>query len=82
MLLVPGLANNAFDGNSFGVGIRYKVDNYRIYAIPGYGTKNHRGLYMFNLDREDLWLYGLVAGFSISEFGGVRTQSINSCHRQ
>ena len=80
VLLVPGLANNAFDGNSFGVGIRYKVDNYRIYAIPGYGTKNHRGLYMFNLDREDLWLYGLEAGFSVSEYGGVRTQGVRTTY--
>ena len=40
VLLVPGLGNNAFDGNSVGVGIRYRFDNYRLYAIPGYGTKN------------------------------------------
>ena len=80
LLLVPGVTNNAFDGNSFGLGIRYKIDDYRIYAIPGYGTKNHRGLYMFNLDRDNLGLYGLEAGFSISEFGGVRTQGVRTSY--
>ena len=31
---------------------------------------------MFNLDREVLWLYGLEAGFSVSEYGGVRSQGV------
>ena len=78
VLLVPGLANNAFDGNSFGVGIRYRADDYRIYAIPGYGTKNHRGLYLFNFDRDNIGIHGLQAGFSLSEYGGVRSQGIRS----
>jgi hypothetical protein len=80
VLLVPGLGNNALDGNSFGVGIRYKFDNYRIYAIPGYGTKNHRGLYLFNLDRDNLGLYGLEAGFSAQEYGGVRSQGVRATY--
>ena len=80
MLLVPGLGNNAFDGNSIGVGIRYRFDNYRLYAIPGYGTKNKRGLYLFNFDREHLGFHGLEAGFSASEYGGVRSQGIRGTY--
>ena len=80
VLLVPGFGNNALDGNSFGVGIRYKFDNYRIYAIPGYGTKNHRGLYLFNLDRDNFGLYGLEAGFSAQEYGGVRSQGVRATY--
>ena len=80
VLLVPGLGNNAFDGNSIGVGIRYRFDNYRLYAIPGYGTKNKRGLYLFNFDREHLGFHGLEAGFSASEYGGVRSQGIRGTY--
>ena len=81
VLLVPGFGNNALDGNSFGIGIRYKFDNYRVYAIPGYGTKNKRGLYIFNLDRDNLGLHGLTAGFSVREFGGVRSQGIRVTYK-
>ena len=81
VLLVPGFANNTFDGNSFGLGVRYKLDNYRVYAIPGYGTKNKRGLYVFNLDRENLGLYGLEAGFSVQESGGVRSQGVRTTYK-
>ncbi|GIT72327.1 MAG: hypothetical protein Ct9H300mP28_21410 [Pseudomonadota bacterium] len=42
VLLVPGFGNNALDGNSFGLGVKYKFDDYPLYAIPGYGTKNRR----------------------------------------
>ena len=80
VLLVPGLRNNAFDGNSVGVGIRYRFDNYRLFAIPGYGTKNKRGLYLFNIDREHLGLHGIEAGFSASEYGGVRSQGIRATY--
>ena len=81
ILLVPGVANNVFDGNSFGVGIRYKLDNYRVYAIPGYGTKNNQGLYIFNLDRENLGLYGLEAGFTVRKKGGVRSEGIRAMYK-
>jgi len=80
VLFVPGLRNNAFDGNTVGVGIRYRFDNYRLFAIPGYGTKNNRGLYLFNIDRENLGLHGIEAGFSASEFGGVRSQGIRATY--
>ena len=80
VLLVPGFGNNALDGNSVGVGIRYRFDDYRIYAIPGYGSKNKRGLYIFNLDREHLGLHGLEAGVSASEYGGVRSQGIRATY--
>ena len=78
VLLVPGFGNNALDGNSFGLGVKYKFDDYRLYAIPGYGTKNRRGLYVFNFDRENLGFTGLEAGFSAREYGGVRSEAIRS----
>ena len=78
VLLVPGFGNNALDGNSFGLGVKYKFDDYRLYAIPGYGTKNRRGLYIFNFDRENLGINGLEAGFSAREYGGVRSEAIRA----
>ena len=81
VLLVPGFGNNALDGNSFGFGIRYKLENYRLHAIPGYGTKNKRGLYILNLDRDNMGLHGLSAGFSLSEFGGVRSQGVRATYK-
>ena len=80
VLLVPGIRNNAFDGNSVGVGTQYRFDNYRLYAIPGYGTKNKRRLYLFNIVREHLGLHGIEAGFSASEYGGVRSQGIRATY--
>ena len=38
-LLVPGVASNAIDGNSYGISIRFRIGDYIVYAIPGYGTK-------------------------------------------
>lgn len=81
VLLVPGFGNNAIDGNSVGIGIRYRFDDYRLYAIPGYGTKNKRGLYIFNLDRNNIGMHGLEAGFSVSEYGGVRSQGIRATYK-
>ena len=81
VLLVPGVGNNAFDGNSVGVGIRYRFDNYHIYAIPGYGTKNKRGLYIFNFDRKNMGIHGMEAGYSSSERGGVRSQGIRATYK-
>jgi len=78
LLLVPGFGNNAFDGNSFGLGIKYKLDDYRLYAIPGYATKNRRGLYILNFDRENLGINGLEAGFSAREYGGIRSEAIRA----
>ena len=78
VLLVPGFGNNALDGNSFGLGVKYKFDDYRLSAIPGYGTKNRRGLYIFNFDRENLGINGLEAGFSAREYGGVRSEAIRA----
>ena len=78
VLLVPGFGNNALDGNSFGLGVKYKFDDYRLYAIPGYGTKNRRGLYILNFDRENLGINGLEAGFSAREYGGVRSEAIRA----
>ena len=46
--------------------------------IPGYGTKNRRGLYIFNFDRENLGINGLEAGFSAREYGGVRSEAIRA----
>ena len=78
ILIVPGLGNNAIDGNSLGLGLRYRFDNYRINAIPGYGTKNKRLLYIFNLDRSNFGIHGLEAGFSFYEFGGVQSQGLRA----
>ncbi len=78
VLLVPGFGNNALDGNSFGLGIKYRFDDYRLYAIPGYGTKNRRGLYILNFDRENLGINGLEAGFSAREYGGLRSEAIRA----
>ena len=71
VLIVPGLGNNAIDGNSLGLGVRYRFEDYRIYGIPGYGTKNKRLLYIFNIDRNNFGTHGFDAGFSFYEFGGV-----------
>ena len=78
VLLVPGFGNNSLDGNSFGLGVKYKFDDYRLYAIPGYGTKNKRGLYIFNFDRENMGINGFEAGFSAREYGGVRSEAIRA----
>ncbi len=78
VLLVPGFGNNALDGNSFGLGVKYKFDDYRLYAIPGYGTKNRQGLYVLNFDRENLGITGLEAGFSARKYGGVRSEAIRT----
>jgi hypothetical protein len=78
VLMVPGFGNNAIDGNSFGIGVKYRFNDYRLYAIPGYGTKNKRGLYIFNFDRENLGINGLEAGFSAREYGGVRSEAIRA----
>ena len=53
-------------------------DSYRLYAIPGYGTKNRRGLYILNFDRVNLGINGLEAGFSAREYGGVRSEAIRA----
>ena len=81
VLIVPGFGNNAFDGNSVGVGIRYRFDDYSIYAIPGYGSKNKRGLYIFDLDTENLGFYGMEAGVSAREYGGVRSHGIRCTYK-
>ena len=78
VLVVPGLGNNAIDGNSLGLGVRYGFGDYQIFAIPGYGTKNKRMLYIFNLDRKNIGLHGLEGGFSFYEFGGVKSQGIRA----
>ncbi len=75
-LLVPGVASNAIDGNSYGVGIRHSFTDYRIYAMPGYGTKNERFLYLLEFDHEKLGFEGLSAGFSLREQAGVRSEGI------
>ncbi|MEC8271603.1 MAG: hypothetical protein VX030_04615, partial [SAR324 cluster bacterium] len=72
-LLVPGLDSNAFDGNSFGISIRHNHEKYRIYAIPGYGTKNKRFLYQLDLDRADTFFPGFSVGLSVMEQGGIRS---------
>ena len=81
VLVVPGFNNNTLDGNSFGLGVSYKFDNYRIYTIPGYGTKNKRMLYIFNLDRENLGFYGLDGGLSFYEYGGIRSQGFRITYK-
>ncbi|MCH2293877.1 MAG: outer membrane protein assembly factor, partial [SAR324 cluster bacterium] len=72
-LLVPGVDSNAFDGNSFGISIRHNHEKYRIYAIPGYGTKNKRFLYQLDLDRADTFFPGFSVGLTVKEQGGIRS---------
>ncbi len=78
VLVVPGFGNNSIDGNSLGLGVRYGFGNYRIFAIPGYGTKNKRMLYIFNLDKKNMVFHGLEGGFSFYEFGGVQSQGLRA----
>ena len=61
-----------------GLGVRHEFGNYRIFAIPGYGTKNKRMLYIFNLDRKNIGLHGLEGGFSFYEIGGVKSQGLRA----
>lgn len=75
--LIPGIQSNAIDGNSFGVGIRQRLDDTEFRAIPGYGTRNKRLVYLAEVLQRNWFREGLEASALVSEYGGIQTVGIN-----
>jgi len=74
--LIPAATSNAFDGNSFGIGLRYQFGNYKMQVIPGYGSKNKQLLYAIEIVR-DHWLWkGTQGALRFTKTGGVRSEGI------
>ena len=75
--MTPGISSNAIDGNSYGIGIKHHFDDYQIYAIPGYGTKNKRFLYQIYLEKDLSVLRGLTVSLTSREQAGIRSEGIS-----
>jgi hypothetical protein len=73
---VPGIANNAIDGNSFGVGLRHRQGDYSVYAIPGYGTKSRDFLYQLEVRKQNFLRRNFFGEVVLRRVGGVRSEGV------
>ncbi len=74
--LIPGISSNAIDGNSLGIGIRQRFDNNELVLAPGYGSRNHRFIYLAQFTRKHWLTEGGELFLNASEYAGIRSQGV------